>query len=716
MVMSTTLFSPSWYLVENLCPRLRRHTAIHRHVYRNDVWYVLQDHATGQFHRFTPEAYLIIGKMNGERSLQQIWDEACVLLGDNMPTQDDVIGLVSKLFRANVLHSDTLPDMEALHRRRTLIERQKLMQKIKSPLALRLPLFDPETFLQKTQHWVAPLFSRWMGFVWLLVVAFGLLLAGIHWQGLTGNLSDRVLGVENLFLLALIYPFVKVFHEFGHAYAVKKWGGEVHEIGVMFLVFFPVPYVDATAATAFRSKYQRMLVGAMGIMVEAFIAALAMIVWTLVEPGLVRAMALNTMMIAGVSTLLFNGNPLLRFDAYYVLADALEIPNLANRANQYVGYWTKRYLMGVRGLVSPAASGREAGWLAFYAVASYVYRIVIMLTISVFIAAQYVFVGVLLAFWTLYSSVLKPMIKLAAQPFNNPQLKLKPRRTWGVIGTGIGLLVMLLAVIPFPYASYTQGVLKASENSQIRVTTSGFVQEVVASSGDWVEPGQIILRLSDPTLEASVEVLAAQLREAEARVQASVRDRVEAGIQREMLAFHRQEYERALKRLEGLSLVAHKAGTLVLPLVHELEGNYLARGDFIGDIVNFAALPIEVLVSEDDVRSVRQDTRSVEVRLVSRRGESYPAQISRMIPASTYELPSSILSTEAGGLVATEPGGEQGQLRAFKRQFRMELTAQEVPKERLNERVHVLFHHSAEPLLWRWLRNLRRLFLRQLDV
>ena len=716
MVMASTLFSASWYLVENLCPRLRRHTAIHRHVYRGETWYVLQDHATGQFHRFTPEAYLIIGKMNGELTLQQIWEQACELLGDHMPTQDDVIGLVSKLFRANVLHSDTLPDMEALGRRRQLIERQKLMQKIKSPLALRLPLLDPEKFLSKTNHLIYPLFNRWVGVLWVLTIGFGLLLAAVNWTELTNNLSDRVLVVENLLLIALIYPVVKTIHELGHAYAVKRWGGEVHEIGVMFLVFFPVPYVDASAATAFRSKYQRMLVGAIGIMVEGFVAALAMLVWTLAEPGLVRALALNTMMIAGVSTFFFNGNPLLRFDAYYVLADYLEIPNLATRANQYVGYWVKRYVMGVKGLHSPAATGKEAGWLAFYSVASYLYRVVIMLTISLFIAGKYIFIGVLLAAWTLYGSILKPVIELIAKPFTDSQLQLKPRRTWGVVVGILTVVVLLLAVIPFPYATYTHGVLSASGNTQIRVPTSGFVTEVAVLPGHRVEAGDLIVRMSDPALEAQTEVLKLQVIEAQARLQASLRDRVESGIQRDLLSFRVQEYERILKRRNALNLVAHRSGEVVLPQLREMPGRYLGRGEFIGDIVNFDKLQIQALIREDDISVVRHRTSTIEVKLVSQPQRSYVARVSRFVPSSTTLLPSTILSTEAGGVVATKPAADGAAPQAFNRHFRVILDSEDMPKVRLNERVHILFHHDSEPLIWRWMRNVRRVFLRQLDV
>ena len=716
MVMASTLFSASWYLVEDLCPRLRRHTAIHRHVYRGETWYVLQDHATGQFHRFTPEAYLIIGKMNGELTLQQIWEEACELLGDDMPTQDDVIGLVSKLFRANVLHSDTLPDMEALGRRRQLLERQKLMQKIKSPLALRLPLLDPEKFLSKTNHLVYPLFNGWVGVLWVLVIGLGLLLAAVNWTELTNNLSDRVLVVENLLLIALIYPVVKTVHELGHAYAVKRWGGEVHEIGVMFLVFFPVPYVDASAATAFRNKYQRMLVGAIGIMVEGFVAALAMLVWTLAEPGLVRALALNTMMIAGVSTFFFNGNPLLRFDAYYVLADYLEIPNLANRANQYVGYWVKRYVMGVKGLHSPAATRKEAAWLAFYAVASYLYRVVIMLTISLFIAGKYIFIGVLLAAWTLYGTIAKPIVKLAAKPFSDSQLQLKPRRTWGVILGCMATVVLLLAVIPFPYATYTHGVLSASGNTQIRVSTSGFVEEVVATPGSWVEKGDLIIRMSDAALEAQTRVLKLQVEEAKARLQASLRDRVESGIQRDLLAFREQEYQRLLKRRNALNLVAHRSGVVVLPTVKGMQGRYLGRGEFIGDIIDYDKLPIQAMIREDDISAVRHRTRSIEVKQVSQLSQSYSATISRLVPSSTQLLPSTILSTEAGGIVATQPAADGEEPKAFNRHFRVVLESHDMPKLRLNERVHILFHHDPEPLMWRWLRDVRRVFLRQLDV
>ena len=144
-----------------------------------------------------------------------------------------------------------------------------------------------------------PLLSRIGVVLWAALIAAALLLLGMHWQELSCDVTDRVLSTENLFLLAFIYPFSRLFHEFGHAYAVKRWGGEVHEMGVMLIVFMPLPYVDASWSSAFPEKSRRMFVGAAGIMVDIFLASAAIIVWVLAEPGAVRAVAYNVIFVAG---------------------------------------------------------------------------------------------------------------------------------------------------------------------------------------------------------------------------------------------------------------------------------------------------------------------------------------------------------------------------------------------------------------------------------
>jgi putative peptide zinc metalloprotease protein len=182
-------------------------------------------------------------------------------------------------------------------------------------------------------------------------------LAGLNWSTLSENVVDRALAPQNLLLLWFVYPLVKAIHELGHAYATKIYGGEVHEIGVMFLVFVPVPYVDASASSSFPDKRQRMAVGAIGIGVEMLLAAVAVFVFAHATIGLVHAIAYNVILIGGVSTILFNGNPLLRFDGYYVLSDLLDVPNLGPRANAYVGYLAQRRLDALAARECNARSG-----------------------------------------------------------------------------------------------------------------------------------------------------------------------------------------------------------------------------------------------------------------------------------------------------------------------------------------------------------------------
>lgn len=713
--MSASLFSPSWYRVSDLTVRLRKHAAIHRHIYRGKVWYVLQDHVTGQFQRFTPEAYQIIGLMDGRLTLQEIWDIACARLGDGMPTQDEIIQLVAQLNKANVIQSDILPDIEELQTRRRDDQNKKLLQQLKSPLSIRIPLLDPEPFLARTMKYLRPVYS-WFGLVlWLVVIAMALTLAVINWDGLTDNVSDRILALENILLIALVYPFVKITHELGHAYAVKRWGGEVHEVGIMLLVMFPVPYVDASAASSFRNKYQRMLVGAAGILMELFLAGLAMIVWSLAEPGVVRAVAFNTMLIGGISTVLFNGNPLLRFDAYYVLADFIEIPNLGARGNAQFAYLVKHYLFSVPNLTPTANSRGEAAWLAGYAIAAYIYRLIVMVAIALFVASQYFIIGSLLAIWSIWLTLIMPIMKTVSKPITDPQLRNRRLRIFWVSAVIVSAVVAGLFLLPVPYKTQVEGVLWVPQDAYVRTDIAGFVKSVEVQSGSYVEKGTLLITLDSPDLVAKASVLEAQVKEARIRLASSLRDRSASDILREELRFIEREFERAKERLKGGNLYSTSSGEVIIPGASRLLGKYLNRGEMVGSVINYQNLPVTVLVSEDNIDLVRNQTRSIELRFVTSPEQSYAGEIIRLMPASTQEMPSSILSVDGGGKIAVDPqGGDR--LKSFRGYFRMDISVPEAPKNRFDERVYVLFEHDPEPVFYRWYRAVRRVFLRQFDV
>lgn len=319
--MAAPFLSTSWYRVGALTPRLRGHVRVTRQVSQGQVWYVLSDELSGQNHRLTRAAYEIVGRMNGRRALDDLWAEVLVRLNEETPSQDEVIQLLGQLHAADVLQCDLPPDVaEAMERARKR-GRSKLLQPILNPLSIKLPLGNPDRVLARLAPLAAPLFAPFAALVWIIAVGSGLVLAAMHWGELTENWSDRVLAADNLVLMAAIYILVKGLHELGHGLATKRFGGTVPEWGVMLLVLYPVPYVDASAAAAFASKGARVLVSLAGILVELFLAALALFVWISVEPGLVRSAAFNVMLIAGISTLLVNGNPLLRFDAYYALSE-----------------------------------------------------------------------------------------------------------------------------------------------------------------------------------------------------------------------------------------------------------------------------------------------------------------------------------------------------------------------------------------------------------
>lgn len=710
-----SIHSAVWYRVAALKPALRPHVRLHRHRYRGERWYVLQDEATGQFYRFSPQAYQLIGLMNGERTLQALWEAACMRLGDAMPSQDEVIRLLSQLFEANAVTTDVVPQIASLRERQRTMRRRELLQRFKSPLAIRLPLLDPDRWIGATAPVVAALFTRWAALGWLLTVAIAGVLAAVHWPALTLDVADRVLALENVLVIALVYPVVKTLHELGHAYAVKRWGGEVHEIGIMLLVFFPVPYVDASAASAFANKWQRMLVGGAGIIVELFIAAVAMIAWTFMEPGLARSVAFNTMLIAGVSTVFFNGNPLLRFDAYYVLADFLELPNLASRATKYLGFLIKRYLFGVESLRDSATSWRERAWLVTYAIASFCYRLMIMALITLVVISKFFFIGVLLAMWSAYVTLIGPTLRTMSKPVTDPDLRRQPLRTGAVLAGAAALLVLALAVVPMPYMTYVQGVALPQQGAQVRAEADGFLVQAPPAAAIDVQAGEVLARFDDPALEARVLALAAQVKEARAQL-AAADDQVEAGLRREILALHEAELAQAQQRQAQLTVSSSQAGTFVPsdPDAH-LPGRFLARGALLGYVVQQDRLPTTALVSEMDIDAVRHRTREIEVRLASRSERSLKARVRRIVPASTQALPSLVLAVEGGGQVALDPEATD-QPRTFQPHFHVILDVDDAPATMLNERVHVLFRHEHEPLLGRLSRAVRRVFLRWVDV
>jgi putative peptide zinc metalloprotease protein len=716
--MSAPLLSNAWYRVAALKPRLRSHARLYRHRYRGEVWYLLQDPASGRVHRFTPAARTLIAAMDGARSVQQMWELANRTLGERAPTQDQVIQLLGQLHAADLLQSDVTPDVAELFARGEREIKVRRRAAYGNPMALRWALWDPDRFLEHVRPCLDLVWSRWGALVWLAAVLPAVFLVPLHWPELTHNFSDRLLAIDNLIVLYLLFPVIKAFHELGHASATKAGGGEVHDMGIILLVLMPVPYVEASAATAFRSKYRRATVGAAGMAVEMFIAALAFYLWLAIEPGLIKALLFNVMVIAGVSTVIFNGNPLLRYDAYYILCDLIEMPNLSARALRYWAYLAERYALGMREAEAPMASRAEKLWFVFYGLASTAYRILVTVVIALFIAGRFFIIGVLLAAWALVAMALLPVARALRHVVASPRLRKRRRRAMLVTFGSVAAALVLVLAVPLPYHSDAEGVVWLADEALVRAGANGFVESFLAAPGSRVAAGAAVLRTRDPALEAQLRLSEGKVAELEAAYASEfVADRSRAQIVRDKLDGARAALERAEERAGDAIVRVRADGVFYVPQAGDLPGRYYRKGELLGYVIGEAPPLVRAVVPQDAVDPVRVATDRVLVRLAARPGLVLEGRMVRQVPAGEVTLPSRALATEGGGQIATDPRDAASGPKALERMFQFDIALEGVPPlEVFGERAYVRFEHRREPLAARWYRDVRRLFLSRFGV
>lgn len=711
--MTANLFSRDWYRIAELTPALRKHVRIHAHRYRGKRWYVLEDTVTGQNRRLSAEAYWILGLMDGRRTVDDLWTLSSEKLGEDMPTHEELIQLISGLYQGNILKMDGSGDIEELFQREYEARRNKRIAKLKSPLSIQIPLVDPEVFIERTARFFDPVFTRTAAFVWLSAVIFLLVSAWQNWEPLTRGVTDQVLAADNLILLWVIYPIIKLIHEFGHAYAIKRFGGEVHEMGVMLLVLMPVPYVDASASGAFPSKYHRMLVGAAGILVEVFIGALAMAVWVNAEPGLVKSMAYNTLFIAAVSTVLVNGNPLLRFDGYYVFADFIEIPNLSQKANQAWGWIVKRYGFSVTGQQRPGDSDREFAWLAVYGLAAFIYRMFLTVTIVLFVAGKFFVIGVILALWSFIGVWVWPAIKTIKKAWTDGDIKREGRDPSLVVPIIAAIVVALFGLLPFPLTTSVEGVIQYDDDRRVLARESCFVEWVLEPQSP-VQAGEPLLTCASPELDAGLLVAQQQLAEARARRMGVWNDPVRLKLVDEEIVRLSDEVAETEERRAALTLFAQKAGTWWVPSAEDLLGGFINRGDLIGYVAGDGQVRSRVLVPEKDVALVRDKTQAVNAWAAATDWKVIMIEDWQLSPAATRDIPSPVLAQSGGGSIVPDPSAQKPQ--SLEPYFAADIFLPVGQRGLVEQRIFVQFEHPAEPLIFRIYRVVRRTFLEYFDV
>ncbi|MGA1235721.1 MAG: peptidase M50 [Limisphaerales bacterium] len=661
MADTSRTFSESWHRIAE--QRICLHSAVRtrRQWFRGELWIILENPFNNQFFRLRPASYEFIARLQPDRTVQEAWEQCLERFPDDAPGQEAVIQLLAQLYHANLLQYGLASDSKQLFERQRKRRQRETRARWLNIMFLRIPLLDPDVFLKRTLPLIGWLFS-WIGaLLWIVVVGMAGKVALDHFPELSDQ-TQSILSPSNIPLLYLALVITKVLHEFGHAYLCRKYGGEVHTMGVMLLIFTPIPYVDATSSWSLRSRAQRILVASGGMLVEVFVAAIATFIWANTAPGTLHNLAYNMMFVASVSTLVFNINPLLRFDGYYILSDLLDIPNLHQRSSRQLRHFFESHLFGLQKSESPARSLREGFWLTTFAITSGIYRVIVFGGILLFVADRFLLLGILMTIVCAMTWVLIPVGKLAVYLASSPALERnRPRAILATLALA-AVILGLLQGIPFPNRFRAPGILQATERSVLITETPGQLTSILATPGEPVSAGQELARLTNPELEWSLAAAYARRTEVEHRIRQALREQTANLKPLEALLTSIQERVNKLERDQAnLVLRAKHNGIWINPEVRDYVGRWLPRGTSLGLVVNGSSFEFRATVRQADVNYLfAHGTPAATIRLHGQAGT--PAQVDNLlfIPASQVQLPSKALGWTGGGEMPVNPRDPEG--------------------------------------------------------
>jgi putative peptide zinc metalloprotease protein len=692
------------------------------------MWYVLENPSNNKFSRVSEESYQFIALLDGNRTVEDVWRLCDERLGDLAPTQGEIIQLLGQLYCSNILYVGLALDAESLFNRYRMRVRRQIQGFLTNLLFVRIPLIDPNNFLDRWLSVFGRVFTLPGFLLWLAVLFTGLYFVIGNLGELIYQSSD-VLAPDNLILLYVCMVVIKISHEFGHAFACKRFGringsgGEVHVMGVMFLVFVPLPYVDASSAWAFRRKRYRAIVGMSGVMVELFAAAVAAIIWANTSTGIIHIIAYNIIFIASISTLIFNGNPLLRFDAYYVLSDLIEIPNLGNRSRSHLYCLVKKFCWGLKNTRSPAHTIGESIWFTFYGLASTAYRIFICVRILLFLNNRLpeelfllvpIFAGTAIITWVIF-----PIGRFIRYLATSSELSRDRTRA---IGTTLGTLasiILFIGIIKMPDYCRVEGVVEPVDLSVIYMETDGFINGYLPSEKAIDPNGPPLIEAFNERLKAEQKALIAERTALQTKQRiAEMREIAVAQMLGEQILALEERIERIKYELASLKLHAPRRGVWVSPDIEKAGGMYLSRGERIGYVADLDDVLIRATAKQKlAAQLIEQARKEVEIRVKGCPSGLVKGQLEEIFPAGLEVLPSQALGYAVGGSMPTTPRDPYG-IRAAELFFELRIRPDKDSSVRLlaGQRVIVRLQTRSKPLAVQWWLSLRQLFQRRFRI
>lgn len=716
-------FSPFWHRVRAMKPRLRPHVQITRQFYRGRRWHVVRDPSSNQFYRLNPIAHEFVGLFDGQRTIEEIWKIVLERHGDAAPTQGEAIQLITQLYNSNLLAADVAPETEQLLQRGRERTKQKATQQAIGIMYFKIRVFNPDKYLSWVEPLFRPVLNRWGFLAWLLFMIYCLGAVLPEWETLASGV-DSVIAPANWGWLIVVFIVTKGIHETGHGVICKRYGGQVPEFGFMLLVLFPAPYVDASSAWALSSKWKRMAVGAGGMIFELAVAGAAALVWKSSADGsLVRQIAYNAMFTASLSTILFNANPLMRFDGYFILSDLLEVPNLMQRSMKMLQYLWKVHVYRLKNETPPTSSRSEAVILVLYGIGAMCYRVFLFVSITLAVMGRLFALGLVLAIWTAGMWFVLPIGKFVHWLATGNNIADCRSRVIAISLASFAIGGGFLGMIPFPDHRRASGVVESVEDPGVFFGTAGFVETAHVRIGDVVREGDPLVTCSNDQMVSRLAQLNAKIAEARAVEQRALgNDRqAEAQIARESLHALDEQLVYLQERIEKLVVRAPRDGTVVGQDPELLVGRYVEQGSAACQVIDPEDLRIVALLDQREAAwptALGTKNFKSEVRLLSRVQDALPAEIVSIQPLGR-ELPHASFSAQGGGQIETGQD-QQSSMLAKDPQLKMYLRLSDAGEGDWlglpGERAKLRFTLPDKPLLVQWLDRLHKLVQGKVNI
>jgi putative peptide zinc metalloprotease protein len=422
-------------------------------------------------------------------------------------------------------------------------------------------------------------------------------------------------------------------------------------------------------------------------------------------------------MIAGFTTVIFNANPLLRYDGYYMLSDYLEIPNLRMRASEYTMGLVKRHLFKVKS-PQPLPPVGQRFWLFFYAITSTAYRTFVGVMIILMVWNEVPVLGTLMAIGGVITWLVVPVVKTTKYLLIDPELHRKrPRAIAWTLGA-VATAVVLLGFIPFKQYIEATGMVQPAQRRIVHAEQGGLVDNIPARDGQLVRAGDPILVCRDLELDAEIKrtrilLEAERARYSDAISRADHESNIVAETARNKIALYEQNLTELVRRDEALTIRAPIDGILIAPYLHELPSRYLQQGEEVATVASLDDLRITALVDQDDAALLFKDKRhGAQVRLAGQKSGDFFKSIDSvgvltrdLTPVPFKDLPPDLLSLGfvGGGTAATDPADPEGRKLA-RPQFAVWVDLPNKDRSYLpGQRAYLRFTmEKKEPLITQW--------------